>query len=165
MRAEIAARGYVTTGGSAEDWYNKGVEASILFWDDAANKAKTEDYSPVTNTEINDYLNAPDVKFNSAKALEQIAIQSYINFEKQPNEAWALYKRTGMPNSTTALANENIVIDGVVKAIPRRAAISLPTSTDPNYANKQAAIEEMEQNPDFGSGPSDVFGRVWWDKK
>jgi hypothetical protein len=164
MRAEIAAKGYVTTGGTAEDWYNKGVEASVQFWDDAANKAKTEDYTALTANETADYLNASDVKFNAAKALEQIAIQSYINFEKQPNEAWALYKRTGMPNSTTALANENIVIDGSVKAIPRRAAISLPASNDPNYANKQAAIEEMSQEPGFGSGPTDVFGRVWWDK-
>lgn len=163
MRAEIAARGYVTTGGSAEDWYNKGVEASILFWDTAANNAKTEDYTAVTATEISNYLNAPDVKFNAAKALEQIAIQSYINFEKQPNEAWALYKRTGMPNSSTALANEDIVIDGAVKQIPRRAALSLPASNDPNYANKQAAIEEMQQDPGFGNGPTDVFGRVWWD--
>lgn len=163
MRAEIAAKGYVTTGGTAEEWYNKGVEASIRFWDDAANKAKTEDYTAVTDAEITAYLMAPDVQFDASKALEQIAVQSYINFEKQPNEAWALWKRTGMPNNNTALMREDIVIDGTVKTIPRRAAISLPASNDPNYANKQAAIEEMEQDPGFGSGPSDMFGRVWWD--
>ncbi|TKK67755.1 SusD/RagB family nutrient-binding outer membrane lipoprotein [Ilyomonas limi] len=163
MRAEIEARGFVTTGGTAEEWYNKGVEASIRFWDDAANKAQTEDYTAVTDAEITAYLMAPDVQFDASKALEQIAVQSYINFEKQPNEAWALWKRTGMPNSNTALALENIVIDGTVKAIPRRAAISLPASNDPNYANKEAAIQQMQQDPGFGSGPSDVFGRVWWD--
>lgn len=163
MRAEIAAKGYVTTGGTAEEWYNKGVEASIRFYDDAAQKAGVENYMMVTNDEITAYLNAPDVKFNASKALEQIAIQSYINFYKQPNEAWAVYKRTGMPNSTTALANENIVIDGTVKAIPRRAALALPASTDPNYSNKQAALDQMASDAGFGQGPTDVFGRVWWD--
>lgn len=165
MRAEIAAKGYATTGGTAEEWYNKGVEASITFYDEAAMKAKTEDYTAVTAAEITAYINSADVRFDAAKALEQIAIQSYINFYKQPNEAWAVYKRTGMPNSSTALANEDIVIDGSVKAIPRRAALSLPASNDPNYANKEAAIQQMETDPGFGNGPSDLFGRVWWDSQ
>src|SRR5207237_6849314 len=86
MRAEIAARNYVTTGGTAEEWYNKGVEASVRFFDAAAQRAQVEDYSAVTASEISAYLNSPDVKFDASKALEQIAIQSYINFEKQPNE-------------------------------------------------------------------------------
>ncbi len=163
MRAELAVKGYATTGGTAEEWYNKGVTSSISFFDSAAKKAQVEDYTPTTAAEIIAYLNSADVKFNPAKALEQIAIQSYINFYKQPNEAWAVYKRTGMPNSSTALANEDIVIDGSVKAIPRRAALSLPTSNDPNYTNKQNAITEMQKDPGFGSGPTDLFGRVWWD--
>lgn len=164
MRAEIAAKGYATTGGTAEEWYNKGITASITFFDDAANKAKIVDYTALGATEISDYLNAPDVKFNASKALEQIAIQAYINFYKQPNEAWALYKRTGMPNSSTALKLEDIVIDGTVKQIPRRAALSIPATTDLNYANKQAALTDMAKDPGFGNGPTDVYGRVWWDK-
>ena len=165
MRAELVAKGYTTTGGTAEEWYNKGVEASVRFYDGAAMKAKVEDYTAVTAAEIATYLNAADVKFDASKALEQIAIQSYINFYKQPNEAWAVYKRTGMPNSSTALANEDIVIDGSVKAIPRRASLSLPASNDPNYANKEAAIQQMATDPGFGNGPSDLFGRVWWDSQ
>lgn len=164
MRAEIAAKGYVAAGGTAEEWYYKGVEESVVFFDAAARIAGVQDYIPVTPAEVAAYENAPDVKFSAAKALEQIAIQSYLNFYKQPNEAWALYKRTGMPNSSTALKNEDIVIDGVVKAIPRRGALSLPASTDPNYANKQAALDEMAKDAGFGNGPTDVFGRVWWDK-
>lgn len=165
MRAEIAAKGYVTTGGTAEEWYYAGIDASVAFFDDAANKAKVENYTAVTPAELTNYKNSADVKFNAGKALEQIAVQSFINFYKQPNEAWALYKRTGMPNSSTALKNEDIVIDGTVKAIPRRAALSLPATTDPNYTNKQAALDDMSKDPDFGSGPTDMFGRVWWDKK
>lgn len=163
MRAEAIARGYVS--GSAEEWYNKGVEASIRFYDAAATKAQVEGHTPVTDAQITDYLNAPDVKFDAAKAIEQIVIQSYLNYYKQPNEAWAIYKRTEMPNKNTALHNEDIVIDGVVREIPRRASINPPLTTDPNYATRKAALDEMAKDPDFGTGPNDVFGRVWWDKK
>lgn len=163
MRAEAIARNYVS--GNAEEWYNKGVEASIRFYSTAATNAQVTEHTPVTDAEISAYLNAPDVKFNAAKALEQIAIQSYLNYYKQPNEAWALYKRTGMPNKNTALKNEDIVIDAVVRDIPRRASIAPPLSTDPNYATRKAALDEMAKDPEFGQGPNDVFGRVWWDKR
>jgi hypothetical protein len=163
MRAEFAARGI--TSDDAEEWYNKGVTASIEFYDEQAKQAKLEDYTPLDAAEITAYLNKPDVKFDQARALEQIITQAYINFYKQPNEAWANFKRTGMPNKSTALANEDIVIDGVVRQIPRRAAISVPLPTDQNYAKKQAAIDQMATDPDFGQGPSDVFGRIWWDMK
>jgi hypothetical protein len=161
MRAEFIVRGLAT--GNAEDWYNKGIEASIKFYDDAAKRAKLEDYVAVTQAEIDAYINAPDVKYNAAKALEQIAIQEYINFYKQPNEAWALFKRTGMPNSSTALANEDIRIDGSIKAIPRRASIPVPLPTDQDYETRKAAIEAMAADAGFGQGATDVFGRVWWD--
>jgi hypothetical protein len=163
MRAEAIARGYVA--GSAEEWYNKGVEASLQFYSDAATKAQVEGHTPVTAVEVAAYLNAPDVKWDAAKALELIAVQSYINYYKQPNEAWALYKRTGMPNKNTVLHNEDIVIDGVAREIPRRASLAAPLTTDPNYATRKAALDEMQKDADFGQGPNDVFGRVWWDKK
>lgn len=162
MRAEAIARSYVP--GNAEEWYYTGIEASIKFYDDAATKAQVPGHVPVTQAQIEAYKNAPDVKFDPAKAIEQIVIQAYINYYKQPNEAWALYKRTGMPNKNTALANEDIVIDAVVRDIPRRAALSVPISTDANFATRKAALDEMAKDADFGQGPSDVFGRVWWDK-
>ena len=163
MRAEAIVKGYAT--GDAATWYNNGITASIEFYDNAANKAKLEDYTALGATEIADYLNAPDVKYDASKALEQIAVQAFINFYKEPNEAWALYKRTGMPNKNTALANEDIVIDGGVKEVPRRAAITLPLLTDRDYETRNAAIEAMQQDPDFGTSAGDLFGRVWWDKK
>ncbi len=163
MRAELAARNITTE--NASDLYYKGIDASVRFYDKAAANAKLPDYTPLSETELTAYKNAPAIKYNPAKAIEQIAIQAYLNFYKQPNEAWALYKRTGFPNSSSALANEDIMIDGSLYQIPRRAAISAPSSTDLNAANKQAAIAEMTKNPDFGSSIDDVYGRVWWDMK
>ncbi|MGN6436654.1 MAG: SusD/RagB family nutrient-binding outer membrane lipoprotein [Agriterribacter sp.] len=163
MRAEIYQRDLVS--GDAEEWYNKGVEASLRFFDQAAKIAELEDYSALTAQEVTNYLNADDVRYDEAKGLEQIIVQAYINFHKQPNEAWANYKRTGMPNKNTVLANSDIVIDGTVKEIPRRAALSVPAPTDQNYSTKKPAIDAMDADPEFGQGPSDMFGRIWWDKQ
>ncbi len=162
MEAEAIQRGYVS--GDVGTWYNAGITASINAYDNLASKAKLEDYTPVSAAEITNYLAATDVKFNSAKALEQIAIQSYINFYKQPNEAWASFKRTGIPNSSTALANEDIVINGTVNAIPRRMAFAVPASTDLDYTTRSNALTQMMSTGEFGNA-GDVTGRVWWDKK
>lgn len=161
MRAEFIVRNMAT--GDAAEWYNKGVEASINFYDKAAKDAVVPDYTAAEASDIADYLAQPDVTFDPSKALEQIIVQAYLNFYKQPNEAWANYKRTGMPNSSTILANEDIVVDGVVRQIPRRAALNVPAETDQNFETRKAALDAMAQDPGFGQGPGDVFGRVWWD--
>ncbi len=163
MRAELAARGITTE--NASDLYYAGIEASLNFYDKAAADAKLEDYMALTAAEITAYKNSPAIVYNPAKAMEQIVIQEFINYYKQPNEAWALYKRTGMPNASTALANEDIMIDGTLFAIPRRAALSIPSSSDLNRANKQAALDDMKKDADFGASVDDLYGRVWWDKK
>jgi hypothetical protein len=164
MRAELAARG--VTSESASSWYNAGVAASIDMYNSIATTAGVTDwgYRAVTSQEITDYLNAPDVKYNSSKALEQILTQSYINFFLQPNEAWALIKRTGYPNATTALIYETFMLNGQVAPYPRRATINYPSESSDNYVNQKAAIDAMVADPDFGI-PADNTGRVWWDKK
>jgi len=169
MRAELAARTVTTE--SAEEWYNKGVSASIAFYDDLANKAQIVDrynvlsYVALTANETADYMAKADIKYNAAKGLDQIIGQAYLNFFKQPTEAWALYKRTGMPNSTTVLKLEKIIASGTEQIIPRRASLAFPSVTNLNYQNIVDAYKIMQADPDFGQGPSDITGRVWWDKK
>ncbi|OJW54594.1 MAG: hypothetical protein BGO55_18040 [Sphingobacteriales bacterium 50-39] len=163
MRAELAVAGITTEDPQA--LYYAGIDASISFYDQAASKAKLADYAPLGANDVANYKASAAIVYNPAKALEQIAIQEYINFFKQPNEAWALFKRTGMPNSSTALANEDILIDGTVYNIPRRAALTTPATTDLNKVNKQAALDDMSKDPDFGTNIGDLYGRVWWDKK
>jgi hypothetical protein len=164
MRAELAARG--VTSESAQTWYEAGITASINMYNDIASLAKVAHwgYKAVAPSEITSYLTSTDVQYNAAKALEQITTQAYINFFLQPNEAWALYKRTGYPNTTTALVYETFMLNGTVAPYPRRATINYPSEADDNYANKKAAIDAMAADPDFGV-PADNTGRVWWDKK
>ncbi len=162
MRAELAAR--KLTNESAEDWYYKGIDASIRSYNDIANVAQLEEYEAVTGNEIATYIQQPGIKFNPAKALEQIVIQQYLNYFKLPNEAWALIKRTGMPNANTIMPLEVLKGDGQLLEIPRRYVINYPLAGDLNFANRTQAIDDMRKDPDFGL-PSDIFGRVWWDKK
>lgn len=169
MRAELAARAITTD--NAKEWYDKGITASIKMYDDMANRAKIVDrsnnssYVASTDAEINAYLAKPSIAYNAAKGIDQIACQAYLHFFKQPNEAWALYKRTGYPNTTSVLPLEKLVALGTEQTIPRRASLQIPGVTNLNYKNITAAYDDMKKDPDWGTSPSDIFGRVWWDKK
>jgi hypothetical protein len=163
IRADLIAGGY--TGGNAKEWYDKGVEASIKYYDARAISTKVENYTPVTPGEITAYLAAPGVVFDPAKAREQIAVQAYLDFFRQPSEAWAWWKRTGYPNTTSVLPWANLTSNGTVLKLARRASINLLPTTNLNFQNQQDAITEMATDPGFGSGPNDPFGRVWWDKQ
>jgi hypothetical protein len=162
MRAELAARGI--TSENAQVLYNAGIAASISMYDGIANLAQVYNYKAVDPTAIANYLNAPDVAYNPAKALTQIIEQEYINYFLQPNEAWALIKRTGMPNASTPLVYETFMINGQVAPYPRRATLQYPSEANDNYVNQKAAIDAMVADPNFGV-PGDNTGRVWWDSK
>ena len=82
---------------------------------------------------------------------------------KQPAEGWALWKRTGLPNTNTVLALTDMRSSGASLDIPRRAPLPLLNTTSANYENQKAAYDRMSAIPGFGLGPTDAFGRVWWD--
>lgn len=171
MRAELSVAGI--GGSDPETWYNNGVTASIKYYDMMAQDGMFLDYyaengvgvqvAPVTDAEIDQYLDMPGVKYDPAKGLDMIASQAFINFFKEPNEAWALVKRTGLPNNTTTLQLEKLLYNGTELTIPRRAPRTLPPTSDINFENINAAFTEMQALPGYGSGPSDISGRVWWD--
>jgi hypothetical protein len=162
MRAELAARGLAA--GNVSEWYYKGIDASIESYNKIAEAAAVHDYVAVTPDEVTAYKAKPNIVFNPAKALEQIAVQQYLHQFKNPNEGWAQIKRTGMPNSNTILPLETFMTEGAVLPMPRRFPVNYPLSGDLNYSNKTNAIEEMIKDPGFGL-PNDISGRVWWDKQ
>ncbi|CAH0242808.1 hypothetical protein SRABI27_02764 [Pedobacter sp. Bi27] len=163
IRADLAARNITTD--VAETWYKKGVYASVQFYSDRAVDANVKDFTAVTPAAIDAYYAKVGVNFDPAKATDQIACQAYLDFFRQPLEAWAWWKRTGFPNTTSVLAWSELKANGTPLTLARRAGIDLLSPTNLNYANQQTAIAEMAKNPDFGAGPNDPFGRVWWDKK
>ncbi|SEN38274.1 Starch-binding associating with outer membrane [bacterium A37T11] len=162
MRAELAQRSI--TSENAEEWYYKGIEASLKFYDKMAARAVIYNYSPLTESEISDYKKKPDIIFNPTKGLEQIILQAYLNYFRNFNEAWAIVKRTNMPNSNTAIHFEQWKVGEEDIQMPRRFVINYPLTGDYNYQNRVDAIDEMRKDPDFGE-PTSILGRVWWDKK
>jgi len=161
IRAELAQRG--VTGENAENWYYKGVEESLKFYDDMAKRAIVYDYTPITSEEIAEFKKQPQIVYSSTKGLEQIVMQSYLNFFRNFNEAWAIVKRTNMPNANTAIAFEPWSVDKLPIKMPRRFVINYPLTGDFNFDNKQKAVEDMSKDPDFGE-PTSISGRIWWDK-
>lgn len=161
-RAELAAKGVTTE--NAATLYEDGVRSSIELYNTIAQAAQITEYVAVTPAEITTYLAQPDIAYNPAKGVEQIAVQAYLHYYKQPNEGWSLWKRTGLPNQNTLLSLPQFMANGVVQPLPRRAQIRNPSITSLNYENEKAAVDAMATGEGFGQGPSDMFGRVWWDK-
>jgi hypothetical protein len=161
IRADLAARS-VTTDNPA-NWYNAGVGASINFYDSMAQQVGINGYIPVSPGQITAYMTSPAVTYTPALGTQQIAVQAYLDFYRQPNEAWAWWKRTGYPSTTTPLQWEPLTENNQPVTISRRAALTPLTSADANYANQQAAFTHMASDASWGSGPADGKGRVWWD--
>ena len=106
--AEAIHRGWIT--GNAEDWYKKGIMASIGFYGivNGANTVNFQkagqslgNYNAYTiNVDLDAYYNQSAVKYAGANAtgLNQILIQKYLAFFQNSGwEAYYNYRRTGVP--------------------------------------------------------------------
>jgi hypothetical protein len=83
--AEAISRGWVTTAGTADTYYNNGITASMHFYG-------------IDDGSISTYLAQPKVQFNAANAIPMIMIQKYIAFYL--NSGWEPFfeqRRTGIP--------------------------------------------------------------------
>jgi hypothetical protein len=160
--AEFIEKGYagsVDTRGTAEDWYNTGIESSIRTMNNIAVVAKSPTaFSGNGDAEIVAYQNDVNVKLNGSNNLERIYIQQYLNFYRNPNEAFVLVRRTGYPKNGSAYYGRETFNE----PIPRRF-----WTTDPgenNRANWEAAMAEQGFTPNAQDLPSLTSERIWYDK-
>lgn len=176
MMAEIALKeGSAMGGKDANAWFKEGIRASMEQYQAWAEKMKvpsamnenSDYYRPITEEEISTYLARPE--FQSA-TLEKIVSQQWVNLFMRPEEAWATWKRTGLPK----FKDQPIPEDGVAfletiregdeqLTIPRRAALGAPNTA--NIDNYHTAIDELKADPGYGSDYDQTDGRIWWDKK
>lgn len=165
MASEFSLLGVVSNK-SAEQWYTDGVRASLKQWSKIGKYCDVVDYKEITDEEIEAFLSQDDIKWDSKRAFEQIYAQTYVEEFKNSGEAWALYKRTGYPNSSNGniIQWEECTVNGTKQRIPRRMRFSYPLSGTANYENEVKRIDDMRLDADFGD-ITDEFGRVWWDKK
>ena len=171
MMAEIAEKGMNAFGKSASDWFYEGVQASF------------DQYKKVaiaTNVPNAASVNIGTFKTNLPyKGLSSIYSQAWVDFLMEPNEAWAMWKRTGYPQYTDVRGGNNGKIgdgssiaylenlwDGSKNLItPRRSALQLSSGSNPNSANYAEAVQTMiAKDPAYGTKAQDTKGRIWWDK-
>ncbi|TKG96578.1 SusD/RagB family nutrient-binding outer membrane lipoprotein [Puteibacter caeruleilacunae] len=163
--AEMIEKGYITSMGSAEDWYYKGVRLSIETYDWQADRAIIKDYDELklADGEIDQLLEQPAYEF-SGNTLEKIYVQQYINFFRLPTECYTLTRRTGYPKKNSEiLAWEPVLNVGAEMMMPRRFPWN-DTTDETNKENYYNSIEE--QGFTLGSNDPDVLNqeRLWYDK-
>ncbi|WP_276500831.1 SusD/RagB family nutrient-binding outer membrane lipoprotein [Terrimonas pollutisoli] len=158
--AEGINRGWVT--GDAEEWYKKGIMASIGFYG-ITNGANTVYFHKVNtglgnfdtytiNVDLDAYYNQTSVKYagNNATGLSQVLTQKYLAFFQNSGwEAFFNYRRTGMP--AFAQGGSGTGNSGV---IPKR--FLYPTSErTTNEANLKEALQRQF------SGDDNINSAMW----
>lgn len=161
--AEFIQKGYgngVNTGGTAEDWYKKGITSSIKTMNAIAVTAQSvTGFTGDGTVRIQNYINGPNVAFNGTNNLERIYIQQYLNLYRNASEAFVFVRRTGYPkNNSTYYARETFN-----ESIPRRWWLADPGEV--NRQNWQAAMTEQGFTPNAQDLPTLSSQRIWYDKK
>ena len=174
MLAEIAVKKEAAVAGkTATEWMKAGIKASMEQYREwaevrfvvAQTATTSPTYNPLEDDEIEAYLAQPE--FQEA-TLEKIISQQWINLYKQPEEMWAVWKRTGLPAFKAQPTPENgvaffeeIKLAGAELTIPRRNQLGTPNTL--NIDNYNAAVQQLCQDAKYGAGVANTEGRIWWD--
>ncbi len=155
--AEFIQKGYGT--GSAVEWYNRGIASSIRTMNMIAHDAQsTIAFTDNGDSRIEAYQNHPEVILNGVNDLERIYIQQYLQFYRQPNEAFVFTRRTGYPTFDSNYYPRQ----AYSQVIPRRFWLD-----DPGEVNRQN-WENAMQEQGFTPRSQDVVDlneeRIWYDK-
>jgi hypothetical protein len=156
--AEAINRGWVT--GNAEDWYKKGIQASISFYG-IAEGSNTGYYLPIGKTlgewttanfnfNFATYYNQSKVVYEAGAAgLNKILLQKYLSFFQNSGwESYYNYRRTGVPVFSTGIGIGN---NG---NIPRRWAYP-SNEQQRNGTNWKAAVDRQF------TGSDNINGEMW----
>jgi len=127
--AEAISRNWITGAGTAKEHYERGVKASMSFYNISEADAET-------------YLQQPNVAFDAANALYLIAIQKYIAMFMNSNwEAFMEQRRTGIPTLNVGPGTYN---DGMV---PKRWLYP-QSEYDYNPGNLNEALQSQYNGTD-----------------
>lgn len=161
LRAEGALKGW-NMGGSAKEFYEKGIETAFKQWginDAAVITAYTN--GTTTPIALNDMAKTPalsdiPVKFaaDPAKQMEQIITQKWLANYPNGHEAWAEYRRTGYPKLYARINSDNP--DSPKDAVVRRT----PFVIGEQQTNAKAVTDAIGKL----GGEDKSSTRLWWDK-
>lgn len=180
MMAEISEKAEKNIAGkSAEQWYIEGITASMEQYQKwgidmkvlSAANPEADDYAPITSEAISNYLSQNQIQYtgNKDRKLELIISQAWVNYFMRPEEAYATWKRTGLPkfksyeapNPTdgTAFLDE-IKLGGTELLIPRRSRLPVPNTA--NLQNYKEALSKLTAKPEYLEDGK-TQGRIFWD--
>lgn len=147
--AEAAQKGW-NVGGSAEEWYNKGIKASFDLWL-SKNQGDVNAYDGCVKS-YDDYIAQPLVKYDGT--LERIMEQKWIASWQASVEAWMDWRRTGFPKLSIGWASYRA-------QIPVRFAY-FNTELQNNPTNSDAAIQRLQET-DYSTvdGKNSAWSKPW----
>lgn len=170
LRAEaVAVFGFSGMGGSAQEFYERGVELSFEQWGagSAASYLNDATSKPGIYTDpsgANSYgsqISTITIKWEESASTdvkqERIITQKWIANWMLGNEAWADYRRTGYPRMIPADPAGN-KSSGVVSN--ELGARRMPFPTDEYVSNKENVEEAVSS---YLKGADTYATRVWWD--
>ena len=146
---------------SAEEYYNRGVRASVEEYDRVAglNKipyyAQTYDYDPnekviaLQEGEIDAMMATENVKLAGTveEQLEKVYLQQLMHFTMAPGDQFTTVRRSGCPKAGSSLL-PFVYFDEVVKTgIPRRLEFSAPSPTDKMKEQIEIALKNQGFTP------------------
>lgn len=135
-QAEAAKLGWIAGGDAlAKAKYDEAITQSIAQWTGSTTGAA-------------EFLAQPEIAYDPATALEQIATQRWIHLFMNGYEGWAEWRRTGFPND---------LVKPQGTEVPRRL-IYIEAEKFNNTDNYSSAVQRQF------SGEDGLYGRVWWDK-
>jgi hypothetical protein len=161
LRAEGALNGW-NMGGTAEELYNSGIEASMKQWG-ITNPAAITTYINSTATPIapGDYFNSPPmndypIKWSNDPVMQrkQLAQQKWLALYPDGMEAWADLRRAGVQQVYPVLHSDNA-------DIPQGKFIRRLPYLD---VEKQTNGPEVEKAKALLGGDDKPLTPLWWDK-
>lgn len=164
LRAEGALNGWAM-GGNAKDLYEAGIENSMRQWG-ITDAAAIAAYKASTKTPVApaDFVSSPalsniPVAFHASDLniqREQIATQKWLALFPDGIEAWADFRRSGLPKLYPVLNSDNPDITNPATQRVRR----IPFLEFERQTNT-AAVEAAEA---LLGGPDKVTTPLWWDR-
>ena len=178
--AELRQLGALTTG-SAQTYYERGVELSVKEWDYVAGKNKIPYYGTpygyddleesieLKEGEIATMLETDGAKWDGS--MEKIYLQQLMNFTMLPNEMYVTARRSGYPKVGSTLLPYVKFDKFELAGIPRRFEFSEPAPTDIMHDIRMENLKEQGLTPGknqsgMGHATTSVLNteRLWQDK-
>ena len=170
LRAEGALRGW-NMGGTAQNFYNQGINASFiengLQLSDATTYAANNVLTPIAFTDNSGQTGnnittsvTTRIAWNAADPtetnLERIITQKWIAMYPDGPEGWAEFRRTGYPKLFPVVTNNS---NGTINSTTQVRRIPFPQSEYNNNEGGVASGISLLGGPDGGGT------KLWWDKK